>query len=165
MSFSRSLLGLSRSNFALMFFCFVFLFCCFFLGLIEHCRYELASADTIIWTNFDLVLAPDFYVRVAEKLHPNKKDAVGFSVLRLDVMIDKIENPSLADWTVADVYKVTNVKSQGGHDCMVFPRRWIPCLQTRDMVFGVGGKCFNFSTDRCMWTFFILFYFIVFLYC
>ena len=34
---------------------------------------------------------------------------------------------------------MANVKGQGGHDCMVIPRRWFPCLQLQDMVFGVGG--------------------------
>ena len=138
--------------------------------------YERATAPTLVWTNFDLIVAPDFYTSIITQLDgtvfvdsttstagaadpdlpdaqplpavpppppppppPGFKAKPGFSVLRLDVMIDKAKVPSLADWSVADVYNVADTRAQGGHDCMVLPRRWVPCVQMHDMVFGVGG--------------------------
>lgn len=64
--------------------------------------FDHASSGTIIWTNFDLILHPDFYVVVHRELTTGLKGGatpkIGFSVLRLDVMIERNTHPSLANW-------------------------------------------------------------------
>lgn len=97
--------------------------------------FRRAKGPIMVWTNFDLVVREDFY----EVIYEQTKTKVGFSVLRKDLMIEKSKNPSLSDWTVDDLFKHDDVRNQAGHDCMVFPTRWIPCLQLDRFVFGVGG--------------------------
>eukprot|EP00041_Stephanoeca_diplocostata_P034538 m.1184019 g.1184019 ORF g.1184019 m.1184019 type:complete len:584 (+) comp24540_c1_seq101:1860-3611(+) len=97
--------------------------------------YTHASASTLIWTNFDIIVKDDFYVQLAKKV----KTHIGFSVLRLDVLINKTAHPSLSTWNVDDVYAVHTTRNHPGHDCFVFPTRWIPCLDYRNFAFGIGG--------------------------
>ena len=65
--------------------------------------FELARrhvvASTIVWTNFDLILREDFYVVVSDKL----RSQAGFSVLRLDLLIERDKHPDLAEWPLTKV--------------------------------------------------------------
>ena len=108
--------------------------------------YKVAKSDTIIWTNFDLIVRKDFYTSMHEiatdpvkKLGPVYKSLAGVSVLRADVLLRRAKYPTLSHVTVEDLFNHNNTQKQAGHDTFMFPRHWIPCLDIRHMAFGVGG--------------------------
>lgn len=106
--------------------------------------YDHASANVVIWSNFDLIVHENFYIEILGKLAETPSgtrlhNAVGFSTLRLDMLIPLQRFPTLGDWTVNDFFRWNYSRPQAGHDCMVFPKMWIPCMELRYMVFGVGG--------------------------
>ena len=106
--------------------------------------YNYSAGSTIIWSNYDLIVHPDFYVHIATALDPKKNPLhmerlSGFSSLRKDLHIPRATVATLDDWTVADFYAWNLTKPQAGHDCMVFPKRWLPCMDMAHMAFGVGG--------------------------
>ena len=92
------------------------------LHLWVFCRYRHGRSPTAIWTNYDLIVREDFY----EIVHTQAQAKVGFSALRLDLLIERAKHPSLANWTVGDVFEYDDARPQGGHDCMVFPTRCDP---------------------------------------
>lgn len=96
---------------------------------------QYAESTTVVWTNFDLIVKENFY----EVLVQNLERQVGFSVLRLDMLIERAKHPDLSTWTMSQLYSYPNTQAQGGHDCLVFPTRWLGCLDYRNFVFGVGG--------------------------
>jgi hypothetical protein len=95
--------------------------------------YEHAASGTLVWTNFDLIVAPDFYTTIMSQLSggvlqfgavgagtagaasgvgesaapapppPTGLPKPGFSVLRLDVMIEKSKHPDLSSWSVRNM--------------------------------------------------------------
>ena len=83
------------------------------------CSHRHAKSPTAIWTNYDLIVREDFY----EVVHTQVSSKVGFSALRLDLLIEREKHPSLGGWTVGDVFEYGDARPQGGHDCMVFPTR------------------------------------------
>lgn len=106
--------------------------------------YDYAKSSTLIWTNYDLIVGPEFYVDIARNIeNPQDKlklpGLVGYSSLRLDLIIPRDRFPTLANWTVDDFFSWNNTRPQAGHDTFVFPRHWIPCLEMAHMAFGVGG--------------------------
>lgn len=106
--------------------------------------YNYSAGSTVIWSNYDLIVHPDFYVHIANALDPQKNPLhmerlSGFSSLRKDLHIPRATVATLDDWTVADFYAWNFTKPQAGHDCMVFPKRWLPCMDMAHMAFGVGG--------------------------
>ena len=107
---------------------------------------DLAKSETIIWSNFDLIVREDFYTKLIDinenpesALGPVYKSLAGVSVLRADVLISRDTHPTLDHFTVDDFFAHNNTQKQAGHDCFVFPKHWMPCLDIRHMVFGVGG--------------------------
>jgi hypothetical protein len=56
--------------------------------------FDRAQGSTLIWTNFDLIVAPDFYTEIVANIaHPESrlgiKGLVGYSSLRLDLIIPR----------------------------------------------------------------------------
>jgi hypothetical protein len=106
--------------------------------------HDHATGNTLIWTNFDLIVGPEFYIEIVKNLdNPSERlkmpGLVGYSSLRFDMIIPRARFPSLSNWTVADFFAWNNTRNQAGHDTFAFPRHWIPCLEMADMAFGVGG--------------------------
>lgn len=106
--------------------------------------YDFAKADMVIWSNFDLIVAPEFYERLFSYFSDSVKtlqlpSLLGVSLLRRDVLIPVAKFDTIADWSSERVFSWNYSTPQAGHDCMVLPRRWIPCLEIQGIVFGVGG--------------------------
>ena len=108
--------------------------------------YKIAKTETLVWTNFDLIVREDFYTMLydittdpVKKLGSAYKSLAGVSVLRADVLLSRARYPTLSHLTVDGLFDHNNTQRQAGHDTFMFPRHWIPCLDMRHMAFGVGG--------------------------
>ena len=106
--------------------------------------YNLSRADRIVWTNWDIILSPEFYTHLAAAFSSNgatvgHKHLLGASLLRRDVLIPVHRFSTIADWSAEAVFSWNYSRPQAGHDSLVFPTRWLLCFDLQDIVFGVGG--------------------------
>jgi len=90
--------------------------------------YESTAADVVVFTNADIGVQPDFYLKVEKHLQYN-----GPSSAPRSMSINRVEIPesNLGVDNLDTILHLGKQKRQNhaGHDCFVFERRSIPFLQ------------------------------------
>ena len=95
--------------------------------------HESSSADYAVFTNLDIALFPDFYVKANAMLNTGP-DALQFTRLGVPHPIDMLGLEKPGPWRSEDYKRLVAMdpslfKRHPGTDCMVFPRVWVPCIE------------------------------------
>ncbi|MBN2164496.1 MAG: hypothetical protein JXR25_04965 [Pontiellaceae bacterium] len=98
-----------------------------FVGDILQKALEESTSDYVIFTNVDIIPSPDFY-QVVNRLVESGHEA--FSINRRTVE----RYPDSPD-SLDAIFKQEG-KAHGGHDCFVFPRRWIEQFNLGHVIVG-----------------------------
>ncbi len=106
------------------------------VGDIWNIAYLFGTGKHLVFTNYDIIVRKDFYVKNLQHLRENPRVAV-VDNLRRDLVI--AARGSIAHWTVEDLFRWEKTHDHPGHDCFLLPRSWIPCIQFADFVFGIGN--------------------------
>eukprot|EP00045_Choanoeca_perplexa_P009664 m.93474 g.93474 ORF g.93474 m.93474 type:complete len:796 (-) comp14986_c0_seq1:24-2411(-) len=97
--------------------------------------YELGRGKYFIYTNYDIIVRQDFYVKLQEMFEADTKLRF-IDNFREDLVVPI--NRSIEGWSTSDIFAWQRVGEHPGHDCFVLPRVWVPCLHLADFMMGMG---------------------------
>lgn len=110
------------------------------LGDILQRGYESSTAEYVVFTNLDIALFPDFYVKANALLNAGP-DALQFTRLGVPHPTDMPEVSKKGPWRSTDYETIiamdaSRLKHHPGTDCMVLPRAWVPCVEVGQSFLG-----------------------------
>eukprot|EP00730_Choanoeca_flexa_P017991 TRINITY_DN8721_c0_g2_i1.p1 TRINITY_DN8721_c0_g2~~TRINITY_DN8721_c0_g2_i1.p1 ORF type:complete len:618 (+),score=123.51 TRINITY_DN8721_c0_g2_i1:249-1856(+) len=97
--------------------------------------YEYGRGKHLVYTNYDIILKEDFYVRLADMFRQDNKLRF-VDNFRQDLIVP-VGTP-IDHWQVEDIFAWPTLGEHPGHDCFVLPRAWVPCLDLANFMMGMG---------------------------
>ncbi|EGD73241.1 hypothetical protein PTSG_04957 [Salpingoeca rosetta] len=97
--------------------------------------YYYGRGRLFIFTNYDIIVRKDFYVKLVELFQQDDSVTV-IDNLRRDMVVPVSTN--ISAWTVTDIFNWRGTSKHPGHDCFVLPRAMLPCLQYGEFMMGMG---------------------------
>lgn len=102
------------------------------LGDIIGKLYENSDAEYFIYTNADIGVKPDFYVRVVALI---KKGHDGICIHRQD--FPKSDGKGIYDLSrLGEIVQINTKREHPGHDCVVFRRDMVPSMMFKKVFVG-----------------------------